>query len=164
MFPNMQLKRTLFLFGLFLWSSESLRCNIGFSQRNNSCVDTNECLMVPGVCGNHSQCFNTNGGYYCTCNAGFRSTTPNFTATTGECRDLNECFEKTHECPGSKVCKNTIGSYECSCPLGYHETRTDSECEVNLINVALDLQEETVSVLMRMSVRRRVRVEITLSV
>ncbi|XP_050952719.1 adhesion G protein-coupled receptor E1 isoform X1 [Labeo rohita] len=125
----MELKWALLLLGLFLESSELRGCGIGFAIKNNKCVDTNECLMVPGVCGDHSQCFNTNGSYYCTCNAGFRSTTPNFTATTGECRDINECFEKTHECPGSKVCNNTIGSYECICPLGYHETRTDSGCE-----------------------------------
>uniref|UniRef100_A0A671NZG0 Uncharacterized protein n=1 Tax=Sinocyclocheilus anshuiensis TaxID=1608454 RepID=A0A671NZG0_9TELE len=112
--------------GLFLQSAESRGCGVGFRIKNKICVDTDECVTLPGVCGDHAQCFNTNGSYYCTCNKGFWPTTPNFTATTGQCRDINECIEKTHECSGDMKCKNTIGSYTCICPPGFHETRTDS--------------------------------------
>ncbi|XP_016416219.1 LOW QUALITY PROTEIN: adhesion G protein-coupled receptor E2-like [Sinocyclocheilus rhinocerous] len=124
----MELKWALLL-GLFLQSAESRGCGVGFGIKNKICVDTDECVTLPGVCGDHAQCFNTNGSYYCTCNKGFRPTTPNFTATTGQCRDINECIEKTHECSGDMKCENAIGSYMCICPPGFHETRTDSGCE-----------------------------------
>ncbi|KAK2909514.1 hypothetical protein Q8A67_005351 [Cirrhinus molitorella] len=124
----MELKWALLLLGLFLEHSESRRCNFGFEKINNTCVDTDECA-TPGYCGDHAQCFNTNGSYYCTCDEGFRPTTLNFSATTGQCQDINECFEKKHECFGNMECKNTIGSYNCTCRNGYRPSRTDSGCE-----------------------------------
>ncbi|KAK2909515.1 hypothetical protein Q8A67_005352 [Cirrhinus molitorella] len=90
--------------------------------------DTDECVM-PGLCGNHAQCFNTNGSYYCRCNEGFQPTTFNFTATTRQCQDINECLEKTHDCLDNMECINIIGSYNCMCPNGYRPSRTDSGCE-----------------------------------
>ncbi|XP_026120514.1 CD97 antigen-like isoform X2 [Carassius auratus] len=128
--PNMDLKRALLLLGLFLMFSESHTCRIGFKQRKNSCDDIDECVTDPGLCGDHAQCFNTPGSYYCNCNEGFRSITANFTATSGECRDINECTEKTRECRDvdecvSSVCGvhssciNTLGSFRCICSPGF---------------------------------------------
>ncbi|XP_043113751.1 adhesion G protein-coupled receptor E5 isoform X2 [Puntigrus tetrazona] len=125
----MELKRALLLLALFLEFSDSHKCDIGHDRRNNSCIDTDECVMIPDVCGAHAQCFNTHGSYYCTCNEGFQSKTANFTAITGECEDINECFMNTHGCSDDKVCMNTVGSYECRCRNGYRLTRTDAGCE-----------------------------------
>uniref|UniRef100_A0A8C1CK70 CD97 antigen-like n=1 Tax=Cyprinus carpio carpio TaxID=630221 RepID=A0A8C1CK70_CYPCA len=125
----MELKWTLLLLGLFLESRESHTCGIGFKSENKSCVDTDECVMDPGVCGNHAQCFNTPGSYYCTCDEGFQSTPPNFTQTTGQCLDINECLVGTYECSADLECVNTIGSFNCSCPKGYKTSRLDAGCE-----------------------------------
>ncbi|KTG38405.1 hypothetical protein cypCar_00018229 [Cyprinus carpio] len=114
---------------LFLESRESHTCGIGFKSENKSCVDTDECVMDPGVCGNHAQCFNTPGSYYCTCDEGFQSTPPNFTQTTGQCLDINECLVGTYECSADLECVNTIGSFNCSCPKGYKTSRLDAGCE-----------------------------------
>lgn len=57
-----------------------------------SLTDTDECVMDPGVCGNHTQCFNTPGSYYCNCNKGFQATSPNFTQTTGQCLGMREDY------------------------------------------------------------------------
>ncbi|XP_059410943.1 adhesion G protein-coupled receptor E5-like isoform X2 [Carassius carassius] len=128
----MDLKRALLLLGLFLVFSESRNCYIGFERRNSSCVDIDECVTDPGLCGAYSKCFNTHGSYYCNCNEGFRSTTANFTATSEGCRDINECIEKTRECIDKDECKdvpdvcgtntncsNHQGSYSCKCHEGY---------------------------------------------
>ncbi|XP_016308265.1 CD97 antigen-like isoform X2 [Sinocyclocheilus anshuiensis] len=123
----MELKWALLLSGLLLVSSESRTCDKGLQRRNSSCVDEDECV-TPGVCGDHSKCVNTPGSYYCSCNDGFRSTTPNLTAATGQCLDINECLEKTHDCSGDLECVNTIGSYNCSCRNGYRPSRLDADC------------------------------------
>uniref|UniRef100_A0A8C1X199 Adhesion G protein-coupled receptor E1 n=1 Tax=Cyprinus carpio TaxID=7962 RepID=A0A8C1X199_CYPCA len=121
--------------GLFLESRESHTCGIGFKSENKSCVDTDECVMDPGVCGNHAQCFNTPGSYYCNCDEGFQSTPPNFTQTTGQCLDINECLVGTYECPGDLECVNTIGSFNCSCPKGYKTSRLDADVDECLSSV-----------------------------
>ncbi|XP_039540000.1 adhesion G protein-coupled receptor E1-like isoform X1 [Pimephales promelas] len=130
MFPNMELKWALLLLGFFLSSSESDgECGIGFKKIKSSCEDENEC-ETPNRCGENAQCVNTNGSYYCTCDEGFRSNPPNFTAATaGQCVDINECTENTHTCSTDRVCVNTIGSYICTCPKGYRGQRLDSSCE-----------------------------------
>ncbi|XP_052390567.1 adhesion G protein-coupled receptor E5-like [Carassius gibelio] len=125
-FPNMQLKWTLLLLGLFLVSSES--CEKGFDGKNGGCVDADECVTVPSVCGDHARCFNTHGSYYCNCNTGFQAATHNFTLET-QCLDINECVEGKYECPGNTECVNTLGSYNCSCPKGYKPSRLDTDCE-----------------------------------
>ncbi|KAF4118034.1 hypothetical protein G5714_000085 [Onychostoma macrolepis] len=124
----MELKWALLLLGLFLQSSESRQCGVGFKIKNKICVDEDEC-STSNQCGDHAQCVNTPGSYYCTCNEGFRSATANFTAENGQCEDINECVEKTRECTGDMVCVNTIGSYKCICRKGYRPSRTDSGCD-----------------------------------
>ncbi|XP_026127977.1 EGF-containing fibulin-like extracellular matrix protein 1 [Carassius auratus] len=125
MFPTTHLKWTLLHFGLFLVSSES--CEKGFDGKNGGCVDADECVTVPSVCGDNARCFNTHGSYYCNCNEGFQADKHNFTHETGQCRDINECVED--ECPGNMKCVNTFGSYNCTCRKGYKTTRLDTDCE-----------------------------------
>ncbi|XP_051982774.1 adhesion G protein-coupled receptor E2-like isoform X1 [Xyrauchen texanus] len=125
----MELKWTLLVFlllGLFLHISGSRGCSPGYKASKSGCDDEDEC--VDNICGNHSECINTNGSYYCNCKEGFRSTnTPNFTQSTGQCIDINECTENA-ECPMGMVCVNNIGSHSCECKHGYRESRGDSNC------------------------------------
>uniref|UniRef100_A0A8C1HKL4 CD97 antigen-like n=1 Tax=Cyprinus carpio carpio TaxID=630221 RepID=A0A8C1HKL4_CYPCA len=120
----MELKWALLLLGLFLQSSESLNCGVGYKSINKSCVDENECADLT-VCGNYSKCLNTHGSYYCTCKEGFRSQPPNFTATTGQCFDVNECVSSV--CGAHSSCFNTLGSFRCICSPGFH-THENSTC------------------------------------
>ncbi|CAM4456819.1 unnamed protein product [Leuciscus chuanchicus] len=125
----MELKWALLLLGFFLLSSESHGCGVGFKKENRTCVDEDECAIM-NLCGENAQCFNTHGSYHCTCDEGFKSNPPSFTATTGQCVDINECLEKTSACSSDMVCVNTDGSYNCTCPDGYDQnTRLDSSCE-----------------------------------
>uniref|UniRef100_A0A8C1LKJ5 Uncharacterized protein n=1 Tax=Cyprinus carpio TaxID=7962 RepID=A0A8C1LKJ5_CYPCA len=115
--------------GLFLQSSESLNCGVGYKSINKSCVDENECADLT-VCGNYSKCLNTHGSYYCTCKEGFRSQPPNFTATTGQCFGMsedyvNECVSSV--CGAHSSCFNTLGSFRCICSPGFH-THENSTC------------------------------------
>ena len=49
--------------------------------------DINECEEIPDSCGDNTECFNTNGSYYCQCKPGFKNHkgTLNFTAVNGQC-------------------------------------------------------------------------------
>ncbi|XP_012929335.1 sushi domain-containing protein 1 isoform X1 [Heterocephalus glaber] len=51
-------------------------CNYGFVGNGRTwCVDKNECqLGATVVCGNHTSCHNTLGGFYCVCLEGYRAT------------------------------------------------------------------------------------------
>ncbi|KAF4118039.1 hypothetical protein G5714_000090 [Onychostoma macrolepis] len=104
--------------GLFLQSSESRQCGVGFKLiKNKICVDEDEC-STSNQCGDHAQCVNTPGSYYCTCNEGFRSATANFTAENGQCEDINECSDPD-VCGTNADCFNHPGGYSCKCHEGY---------------------------------------------
>ncbi|XP_077053698.1 adhesion G protein-coupled receptor E3 isoform X2 [Siphateles boraxobius] len=127
----MELQWALLVLGFFLLSTESHGCGVGYIKKNTNCTDEDEC-ETPSLCGENSQCVNTHGSYYCTCNEGFLSIPPNFTASTaGECVDINECFDKTPACPSDLVCVNTIGSYNCTnCPKGFiRDPKLNSSCK-----------------------------------
>ena len=92
-------------------------CNMGWqgvgtpiNGTGDRCVDINECVSTPGICG-VGACSNNAGGYTCTCPSGY-----NFDGTT--CRDINECL--ADPCgPGGTRCNNMPGSYTCTCAAGY---------------------------------------------
>ncbi|XP_051741660.1 adhesion G protein-coupled receptor E5 isoform X1 [Ctenopharyngodon idella] len=133
----MELKWTLLL-GLFLPSCSG--CLIGLKLVKMKCVDEDECASFPSVCGDHSVCVNTHGGYYCACDPGFQKSFP-----TGPCEDINKCIsfsgsgdmdfesspgpeaicEDIDECKDPDVCGtnadcyNHPGSYSCKCHQGY---------------------------------------------
>ncbi|XP_028300718.1 CD97 antigen isoform X2 [Gouania willdenowi] len=91
-------------------------------------LDINECLE--NLCGNHSNCFNTNGSYYCQCKQGFKNYRGNFNFTqlNGQCQVVNEC-ENANVCGRNAYCKNLNGSYICICHDGYINNSRRGHCE-----------------------------------
>ncbi|KAI0223895.1 hypothetical protein LSAT2_025007 [Lamellibrachia satsuma] len=62
----------------------------------------------------HGLCINTDGGFRCTCKAGYQGNGVN-------CQDIDEC-KLVNDCdtrPGVGVCTNTPGSYTCGCGPEY---------------------------------------------
>ena len=55
------------------------------------CVDENECVERPRVCGNGT-CTNLDGGFECACADGFAP------GPFGNCEDVDECTEYGHQC------------------------------------------------------------------
>ncbi|KAK0043850.1 mucin-like protein, partial [Biomphalaria pfeifferi] len=83
------------------------KCQDGYERINGSCQDINECSSV--LTNNCSQlCRNTEGGYECSCYAGYSYDSKTFT-----CNDIDECNLPTSIC--EQLCINTEGSYRCSC-------------------------------------------------
>uniref|UniRef100_A0A8C6TLC7 Adhesion G protein-coupled receptor L4 n=1 Tax=Neogobius melanostomus TaxID=47308 RepID=A0A8C6TLC7_9GOBI len=70
-----------------------------------ACADDDECVNVTNICGDRGHCNNTEGGYYCTCVPGYKSTgkahfTPNDGTHCTEhpqkyCHDNSGCITKT---------------------------------------------------------------------
>ncbi|XP_037546091.1 adhesion G protein-coupled receptor E5 [Nematolebias whitei] len=129
-----------------LISSASGSCDNGLEFKEGKCSDINECESSSQenvtICGKNSNCFNTNGSYYCQCRVGFenlpKNRATNFTAKDGQCIDTNECLKNKNICGKLAKCENLIGSYRCVCPSGYvnksHNNRTEhcediNECE-----------------------------------
>uniref|UniRef100_UPI00358E08AB fibrillin-2-like n=1 Tax=Myxine glutinosa TaxID=7769 RepID=UPI00358E08AB len=88
------------------------------------CIDVDECLMDPGVCGTGGNCSNNHGSFSCTCQNGYRPTTgqsgsfhPLLNAT--HCLDVDECQENPKICADGGQCVNSPGSFSCSCLTGY---------------------------------------------
>ncbi|CAD6187998.1 unnamed protein product [Caenorhabditis auriculariae] len=105
------------------------KCSQGWRGDGFRCYDVDECAVTASVCGNHSTCSNTDGGFECTCVGGFRS-------EDGDCVDVDECRETPQICGGGRgvECVNSEGSFLCRCRDGYlgdpSETCTDvNECE-----------------------------------
>eukprot|EP00105_Crassostrea_gigas_P024115 XP_011444257.1 PREDICTED: sushi, von Willebrand factor type A, EGF and pentraxin domain-containing protein 1 isoform X2 [Crassostrea gigas] len=74
-----------------------------------NCIDQNECDTTNGGCSQN--CMNTEGSFYCTCNAGYK-----LNADKRQCDDIKECTADSPKNGGcSQVCINSVGSYTCSC-------------------------------------------------
>ncbi|KAM6184192.1 sushi domain-containing protein 1 [Erethizon dorsatum] len=98
-------------------------CNYGFlGNGRTQCVDKNECQFgATVVCGNHTSCHNTLGGFYCVCLEGYRATNNNIVFIPNDgtfCTDIDEC-EVSGLCRPGGRCVNTDGSFECYCMDGY---------------------------------------------
>ncbi|XP_036412926.1 adhesion G protein-coupled receptor E1-like [Colossoma macropomum] len=126
--------KTFFIFTLYLISGlllvspvKAKSCGPGFQMFGRECKDENECEDNPNLCGDHSICHNTNGSYYCTCQPGFQSRTPNFNTTDPHCKDINECTEN-NPCPKNSTCKNSMGSYMCECLPGFKLSTETAAC------------------------------------
>ncbi|XP_040337893.1 sushi domain-containing protein 1 [Herpailurus yagouaroundi] len=116
-------------------------CKYGFVGNGRThCVDKNECQFgATVVCGNHTSCHNTLGGFYCICLEGYRATNNNKTFIPNDgtfCTDIDEC-EVSGLCRQGGRCVNTYGSFECYCMDGYlakngpepfHPTRDATSC------------------------------------
>ncbi|XP_052467489.1 adhesion G protein-coupled receptor E5 isoform X5 [Carassius gibelio] len=106
----MELKWALLL-GLFLPSCSG--CSYGYVFHKRKCVDEDECAVFPVLCGDHAQCVNTEGSYYCRCDEGFEM------SLTGLCKDINECKDAPDVCGTNGSCYNHQGGYSCRCDQGY---------------------------------------------
>ncbi|XP_065923868.1 uncharacterized protein [Magallana gigas] len=74
-----------------------------------NCIDQNECDTTNGGCSQN--CINTEGYFYCTCNAGYK-----LNADKRQCDDIDECTADSPKNGGcSQICTNSVGSYTCSC-------------------------------------------------
>ncbi|KAB0348247.1 hypothetical protein FD754_013104, partial [Muntiacus muntjak] len=116
-------------------------CKYGFVGNGRThCIDKDECQFGTSVvCGNHTSCHNTPGGFYCICLEGYRATNNNKTFIPNDgtfCTDIDEC-EVSSRCRHGGRCVNTRGSYECYCMDGYlpkggpepfHPTRDATSC------------------------------------
>ncbi|XP_043955596.1 adhesion G protein-coupled receptor E5 isoform X2 [Gambusia affinis] len=91
-----------------------------FHGRDNvTCRDVNECADDPEICGENTNCFNTDGSYYCQCQEGFSSKAVNFTAEdSAECKNTDKCKDEK-VCGLNASCINTQGIYYCICNAGY---------------------------------------------
>ncbi|XP_073447566.1 sushi domain-containing protein 1 isoform X2 [Aquarana catesbeiana] len=101
----------------------SCMCNFGLiGNGRTQCLDKNECQIgAQKICGEHTECHNTHGSYYCICLKGYRPSNnhDNFIPNDGTfCTDINEC-EVPDICGENAKCKDIPGGYECFCNDGY---------------------------------------------
>lgn len=101
-------------------------CAPGYEGTPGSCEDIDECAAA-NACGANARCINTEGGFFCACNAGYEKN------GSGACVDKNECEAATSPCHPNATCTNTTGGFECACKAGYTGNgavcRDTNECE-----------------------------------
>ncbi|RWS14041.1 fibrillin-2-like isoform X2 [Dinothrombium tinctorium] len=88
---------------------KEMPCTPGFVLSEDGCVDVDECKQGTHNCTSNQRCQNTNGGFVCRCDYGFRE-------EKQRCVDINECEVYKYAC--TYLCENTIGSFKCLCPDG----------------------------------------------
>ena len=80
-------------------------------------------------CANEATCENLNGGFRCSCAAGFSG--------NGKiCLDVDECAAGLDSCnAGTETCVNLSGGFRCDCAAGFvsvdGECVDDNECNAN---------------------------------
>ncbi|NXN15977.1 AGRL4 protein, partial [Indicator maculatus] len=99
-------------------------CTQGYTGNGvESCYDDNECENATQPCGEHANCTNTVGSYYCMCVSGFKSSNGQQTFVPNDgtfCVDVDECSnEGTVACGEHAKCENVDGGFNCSCKEGY---------------------------------------------
>ncbi|NXY20167.1 AGRL4 protein, partial [Atrichornis clamosus] len=99
-------------------------CSQGYTGNGISiCTDDNECENTTQPCGEHANCTNTVGSYYCMCMPGFKSSNGQQTFVPNDgtsCVDVGECSnEGTVACGDHAKCENVDGGFNCSCKEGY---------------------------------------------
>ncbi|XP_073478567.1 adhesion G protein-coupled receptor E5 isoform X4 [Aquarana catesbeiana] len=102
------------------------------------CGDIQECIEGTHNCSTHAGCNNTDGGYFCECNKGYRRGNetefcPSDNRTENGCTDIDECKEDPYICGPNDTCKNIDGSYRCVCMSGFtnssHNCTDIDECK-----------------------------------
>ncbi|XP_049983407.1 fibrillin-3 isoform X3 [Alexandromys fortis] len=97
-------------------------CQAGYTPdaTATACMDDDECLAQPGLCGTHGHCQNTPGSFRCECNRGFV-----LDSSGHSCEDVNEC-DRPHRCQFG--CQNELGGYRCNCPQGFTQHSQWAQC------------------------------------
>eukprot|EP00124_Ichthyophonus_hoferi_P000122 Ihof_evm12s4 gene=Ihof_evmTU12s4 len=91
--------------------SYSCVCNQGYE--GPKCLDKNECLRTPDICGQGAQCTNTIGSFTCSCDNGAE-----YSKEKG-CTDLPDvCSAQKDACKGDTQCVNVKGGHRCECNKG----------------------------------------------
>ena len=115
------------------------QCNDGYvlgGPRRNTCIDHDECVLNPFVCGTNGTCINQMGDFDCKCDPGFE-----VNPTNKECVDIDECKSRYELCGNNGRCKNTPGDFVCECADGYepfsngHQCRDINECTKRGANI-----------------------------
>ncbi|XP_073801130.1 adhesion G protein-coupled receptor E3 [Danio rerio] len=123
------------------------KCRSGFTANNGmlifvvrqgvQCVDINDCVDGNIDCGSDAICVNTEGGYYCTCESGFISSSGNRTFLAGldiQCVDSKIASQEGCTNHTSKVCLESL--------LEQTENIKDKELPLDtvtsLLNMVLD--------------------------
>lgn len=101
------------------------------------CEDIDECLTLLKPCPDDSSCTNTNGGFRCSCNAGFADAIDHVTGRF-ICKDIDECQNK-NLCDKNAACENQKGGFVCECNDGFRpgplgECADIDECQEQLDN------------------------------
>ncbi|XP_055003886.1 adhesion G protein-coupled receptor E1, partial [Boleophthalmus pectinirostris] len=111
--------------------------NVSFNaSASKTCIDINECLEDPDICGPHATCINSAGSYSCLCGDGFVSSNGKEVfrkVDNVSCIDSDECLEKDI-CGKNGTCKNSNGSYSCVCDEGFvlsHDKQCEDICVIN---------------------------------
>ena len=105
-------------------------CEEGYNESDGLCSDQDECEIGDIQCSHVTQCVNTEGSYFCSCNAGFTADAEcipciaehilgmveDHSVCVGEsdgncCNNIDECALATHDCPTE--CHDTNGGYYC---------------------------------------------------
>lgn len=98
-------------------------CKSGFQGDGITCTDADECAAGLDNCTNNSTCMNTDGGFTCLCNEGYKDD------GNGGCVDVDECADNTDNCDDKGLCINTQGSFTCACPPELFDKNGDgTEC------------------------------------
>ncbi|OCT90343.1 hypothetical protein XELAEV_18018955mg [Xenopus laevis] len=79
-------------------------------------LHVDECSEQPTLCGNNSNCTNTDGSFMCSCQSGYKDISG---TAQSQCKDIDECSEQPTPCGNNSNCTNTVGSFICSCQSGY---------------------------------------------
>ncbi|KAM9313232.1 protein disulfide isomerase CRELD2 [Gastrophryne carolinensis] len=120
-------------------SEDCHECRHGWVEKDEGCVDHDECAAEESPCKEDQYCLNTQGSYSCNkCSAGCSGCTgegpdhckecaSGYTLEDGTCKEINECENSEKVCLGeNEECVNTLGSYKCVCADGYEER--DGQC------------------------------------
>ncbi|CDR00064.1 unnamed protein product [Oncorhynchus mykiss] len=96
------------------------KCPPGFTQHHTACIDNNECVGEPSLCGTKGICQNSPGSFNCACQRGYE-----LDDTGLHCDDVNEC-DSNDRCQHG--CQNMLGGYRCNCPQGYTQHYQWNQC------------------------------------
>ena len=107
-------------------------CNAGYTDINGVCVDINECSTDTNDCdARNGNCENTDGGFICTCSAGFAFD------NVGNCVNIDECAVGIDSCdPISETCYDQSGSHYCECKNGFDDNGHGKCTDVNECDLA----------------------------